>query len=1468
MEFGKSRKILTAILAVLCLVCVALAAACAERVNYYLLTCVDVDGMEYSFLSDGGKIAVMSGAKVKEGYVVRFKPEYEGRLEGEPVFKANSEILSADGDGIYSFTMNSDVKLSAEGFTVIPSYEISFSKGVDSDGREGRVSFFIDGEPVESLTVEKYEDVSFTVEVSSYYKDTYTILSNTAELTPVAGVYTLKNVTGKITVSAYNLETDDPFSVRPDGGNGSRVSPFKISKPIDLYLFANIINDSYHLGNYGGLYYELTNDIDMQGEQLYVIGDMTSSSSYFYGNFNGNGHTISNFRIEDYIIEQENYTRIKLPYLGLFGLAAYGNGRSAEIYNLHIKDFTIDADISGEKNFELNAGGIVGYGIGATISGCSVEGDITIKTGENFAAAGGIIGIQQSYADATSNYYSSVASCHTDVEITASSGGTGYVSAAGGIAGMLVAYEKRTPAYIINCYTEGAVRRVLNGGGIVGYMREGTSVGNAYSVGRVNAVQAAGGIAGIAENDTVISDCFSYAIIAADSNITSPAAAYVTDKGTPYIEGEAALVRNCHPLSGEEVTPDDDFFKNTLHWEEEDWKFTGGYPTLNFDEAHKTYSVTLNFGPYKVNGSSSAAASATDVYASVAYWNAANEAFPEFITADNGYRSYGYFFDEGLSEKVPFSYVPARNVNLYVGFADYASRAGTYYIEGEEDAFLRLSADGTLLYRNGALVYTSYFTYDGENALFYDTVLSRLATETPYHTFKVNFTESGIEIYDNEIFKEENALRAKAEYADFAYGVYYGADGTTYTYRKDGTLVVSGSDKVYKFTVSGTQITVEGAPQLAAVIADGEVVQINGNAVSRLDMFEGVWEKSATSNKQFAFDGKGGWRYKYFGYNSDGSEVELATASGTYEIGENGASLKNSSGAVVGTASEDGSFLLINYNGHAEVYYKQFSYTGIWRFFNYAENEPVQLELMGIGTEDYGKAVLNYASSVTLNATYAVEEEDGVNYISVYVDDTEFCKLSFNKGVGTLSGSIYSIFLGKMRNDAVFCLFDDFEGEWVSNHEILSLVRFNGLGSYDLKGNAAHAAVRGLIWIEGRQAGTYMFENSVMKGGFTYKGVQYTLEYDELNGKVVVTYADGEEDKTVILEERDDWFGNDLVDGDGSVYSFDGRGNLSDGGKMTQTVAGQDVINVYTYKITETGLTITGENGATGTITEAEGYFLFDIGGKQLTYANEFGGEWLLGGEYSYTKSGNEFVRATMTIGKITPALKAAGTFLGKAMEYTYDKEGKLLSFVYGGETLYVSASDGELYVGFDKTFEEYFVCIKDGEQDGVMGVYTAADGFLIFDGLGDSSYGSGSAFLVNGDGLTAEMYGYTYNERGLLIMIDTADRRFAFVERENGKYTAADGKKYDVMLTRLYEIHAVDTEDEEKTYVFDGVDKLYCSDGKVYTYDSTNIESDELNQVYTIRLADGKIAELDYSTYTVGEDGNAYYKLTIKEAK
>ncbi len=246
------------------------------------------------------------------------------------------------------------------------------------------------------------------------------------------------------------------------GGDGTETNPFQVATAEQLNNVRN------HLTSY---FIQIAN-IDLgvspwnEGEGWVPIGN---DSTYFAGNYNGNGYYISNLQIN----------RSTTDYQGLFGFA-----NSAKLINIKINNIAISG-----CNY---VGGLVGKTINCYIADCSNQGIISASS----CFAGGIIGL--SWNDTT------IEKCNYNGTVTG--------TYCGGITGQATHW-----CLIIDCYSTGIVSGDNALGGIAGI--NWGNVQRSFSSVTISASAIAGGIVGISYGNSSINDCFSKGIINGFSDI-------------------------------------------------------------------------------------------------------------------------------------------------------------------------------------------------------------------------------------------------------------------------------------------------------------------------------------------------------------------------------------------------------------------------------------------------------------------------------------------------------------------------------------------------------------------------------------------------------------------------------------------------------------------------------------------------------------------------------------------------------------------------------------------------------------------------------------------------------------------------------------------------------------------------------------------------------------------------------------
>lgn len=175
-------------------------------------------------------------------------------------------------------------------------------------------------------------------------------------------------------------------------GDGSERKPYQIKNKSQLMGFSQLVamgmrvqageGDSNIIGSYDGKYFKLMNNIDLGGMNWNPIGFYQDSSELsgdvvnkFFGHFDGNGKTISNFKLSDTTWNQ----------VGFFGAI-----EDATIENLTLKP---GKTVYGKNQVAILAGSAVN----SKLTNCTVNGGISAA-----GTAGGIVGTVEGAAPSES----------------------------------------------------------------------------------------------------------------------------------------------------------------------------------------------------------------------------------------------------------------------------------------------------------------------------------------------------------------------------------------------------------------------------------------------------------------------------------------------------------------------------------------------------------------------------------------------------------------------------------------------------------------------------------------------------------------------------------------------------------------------------------------------------------------------------------------------------------------------------------------------------------------------------------------------------------------------------------------------------------------------------------------------------------------------------------------------------------
>lgn len=244
------------------------------------------------------------------------------------------------------------------------------------------------------------------------------------------------------------------------GGNGTAGNPYRIATKTDLLALAA------NTGDYGKCFIQLA-DINMIGQVFTAPIIAADGVPAFSGTFDGRGHKITNFTIN------EDYYDI-----GLFGTISGGSVKNLGIENCSVSGF-------------YYVGCLVGFNSGGTISNCYATGSVSGPT--DSSNIGCLVGY---------NNGGSISDCYS----TGSAGGDSHV-------GCLVGSNQG--GNISNCYATGSVTGDIIGG-LVGSNSDG-NISNCYSTGSVSGVSYIGGLVGI--NYSSISNCYSTGAVSGSMDV-------------------------------------------------------------------------------------------------------------------------------------------------------------------------------------------------------------------------------------------------------------------------------------------------------------------------------------------------------------------------------------------------------------------------------------------------------------------------------------------------------------------------------------------------------------------------------------------------------------------------------------------------------------------------------------------------------------------------------------------------------------------------------------------------------------------------------------------------------------------------------------------------------------------------------------------------------------------------------------
>jgi len=621
---------------------------------------------------------------------------------------------------------------------------------------------------------------------------------------------------------------------------GSKDNPYLIATADDLADFADKVNhpDEDDNEKYAKSYFKLVADIDMEGipyvsaGQLVTLNEGEEDERVIYGfggNFDGNGHVISNLTIKRNL-------RSGIAYVGMFG---YCN--RATITNLTLKDVRYSI-ISGADQSSIGAyvGGLLAYGNLTNITNVKVSGELELSLcTSNPAHVGGIAGGLDVY-DRNTAYIAHVQNCVSEVKVVATEFEDGEASVLdsvvnGGIVGATSSTSNGALA-ILNCVSNGAVEGGEWVGGIVGYAScSRMSIVNCINYARVKAtnkeVSYAGGIVGYSSNDNTIMDSVNVGRVTgtrATSNVYKSFAGgiagyMISDDYDGYYTPGTAIV-NCYYKTaatttdknndagtkvGTDVAFDAEWLAENVKWDMTNWTIS---------EDGKAYPGTrlAGEGSFKIsffNGT-------TLVKEETREYDEDRFAIVGVLDEAQNEGS-NLFFDWEFEDGVRYRYyVPViKDMSVAALYGDASKVAHVYTGKGEyhgeiDGGVLVLKEDGSLMWVNSTVINGKYI-YNGDDVLmlnFYSTIgeISGKVNSNGTITMTVEYGMSATVEYT---FTKSDLT---------VFGEYFNEDGDSLTFT-DGNVTLN-SNKItatISKTVKGTYtLNSDGSITFGGELAD------------------------------------------------------------------------------------------------------------------------------------------------------------------------------------------------------------------------------------------------------------------------------------------------------------------------------------------------------------------------------------------------------------------------------------------------------------------------------------------------------------------------------------------------------------------------------------------------------------------------------------------------------------------------
>lgn len=284
-----------------------------------------------------------------------------------------------------------------------------------TESEKQAVSLELSGSLIENGNVLKDSAFPDDVTLKIVYSDDTKGESVTVTAEMVSGFDTATEGRKTATVSYNELQASVPYRVYSDevqlkfyDGLGTKENPYQITTAQELQNVSEALSASYILNN----------DIDLTDKVWAPIGNNIDDNSAFSGDFNGNGHTVSNLSVTTINVAEWDGYKNTYNYAGMFGVV------TGKVYDLTLEDCTVlvtdeenedrgdvyagvlaganfgtitdvtvlNSSVSANAWLIASAGGLVGSNVG-TVTACAADGATVTAVSEGWTAnAGGLIG--------------------------------------------------------------------------------------------------------------------------------------------------------------------------------------------------------------------------------------------------------------------------------------------------------------------------------------------------------------------------------------------------------------------------------------------------------------------------------------------------------------------------------------------------------------------------------------------------------------------------------------------------------------------------------------------------------------------------------------------------------------------------------------------------------------------------------------------------------------------------------------------------------------------------------------------------------------------------------------------------------------------------------------------------------------------------------------------------------------------